>query len=55
MADIVIPIVFPDYLISVNTPKTRVKIPDLIPGFDLFPDDIEVPETRNKFPELGHA
>jgi len=55
MIDIAIPIVFPDYLISVNTPKTRISIPDLIPGFDVFPDEIEVPETKNKFPELGHA
>jgi len=55
MADIAIPIVFPDYLISVNTPKTRLTIPDLIPGFDLLPDEIDVPETKNKFPELGHA
>lgn len=55
MSDIAIPIVFPDYLISVNTPKTRISIPDLIPGFDLFPDSVELPETKNKFPELGHA
>lgn len=53
--DLAIPIVFPDYLIVVNTPKTRISIPDLIPGFDLLPDDVEVPETKNKFPELGHA
>lgn len=55
MPDIVIPIVFPDYLIAVNTPKKRVKIPDLIPGFDILPDDVEIPETKNKVPELGHA
>jgi len=55
MTDIAIPIVFPDYLISVNTPKTRFSIPDLIPGFDLFPDEVEVPGTQSKFPELGHA
>ncbi len=55
MTDIAIPIVFPDYLITVNTPTTRISIPDLLPGFDLLPDDIEVPETKNKFPELGHA
>jgi hypothetical protein len=55
MPDIAIPIVFPDYLIAVNTPKTRISIPDLIPGFDLLPDKVEVPETNNKFPELGHA
>lgn len=55
MPDIAIPIVFPDYLITVNTPKTRLPIPDLLPGFDILPDDIEIPETRNKFSELGHA
>lgn len=55
MTDIAIPIVFPDYLIAVNTPKTRVIIPDLLPGFDILPDNVEVPETQNKFPELGHA
>jgi len=55
MPDIVIPIAFPDYLISVNTPKTRLTIPDLFPGFDILPDDIEIPATKNEFPELGHA
>ena len=55
MPDIVIPIVFPDYLIAVNTPKARFKIPDLIPGIDILPDDIGIPETKNKLPELGHA
>lgn len=55
MPDIAIPIVFPDYLIAVNTPKTRLQIPDLLPGLDILPDDIEIPETKNKFPELGHA
>lgn len=55
MLDIAIPIVFPDYLIAVNTPKTRMKIPDLLPGFDIFPDDVEIPSTNNKVPELGHA
>lgn len=55
MPDIVIPIVFPDYLIAVNTPKKRFKIPDLIPGFDILPDEATIPETKHKFPELGHA
>lgn len=55
MPDIAIPIVFPDYLIAVNTPKTKIKVPDLIPGFDLFPDSVVIPETKNKLPELGHA
>ena len=55
MPDIAIPIAFPDYLIAVNTPKARIKIPDLIPGFDLLSDTIEIPEIKNKLPELGHA
>lgn len=55
MPDIAIPIVFPDYLIAVNTPKTRLSIPDLIPGFDVLPESIDIPETKNKVPELGHA
>lgn len=55
MPDIAIPIVFPDYLIAVNTPKTRLSIPDLLPGIDILPDNIEIPKTENKFPELGHA
>jgi len=55
MPDVVIPIVFPDYLISVNTPTTRLPIPDLWPWGDILPDDVEVPATRNRLPELGHA
>lgn len=54
--DIGIPIVFPDYLIAVNTPEVRVPVPDLpfidIPG---VPDQITIPSTNNKVPELGHA
>ncbi|MDY6919613.1 MAG: hypothetical protein SV765_05300 [Pseudomonadota bacterium] len=55
MPDLVIPVVFPDYLIAVNTPKKSFEIPDLIPGVDLLPDRVVIPETRNKVPELGHA
>ncbi len=55
MTDIAIPIVFPDYLITVETPKTSFKIPDLLPGIDVLPDDVEIPETKNKVPQLGHA
>ena len=55
MPDIAIPIVFPDYLIAVSTPKTILPIPDLLPGIDILPANIEIPETKNKFPELGHA
>lgn len=55
MPDIAIPIVFPDYLTAVNTPKTRISIPDLLPGIDILPDNIEISETKSKFLELGHA
>lgn len=55
MPDIAIPIVFPDYLIAVDTPKARIKIPDLIPNFDILPSGVEIPATKNKVPELGHA
>lgn len=55
MPDIVIPIVFPDYMISVNTPNTNISIPDLLPGFDMLPDSLTIPGTKNKIPELGHA
>ncbi len=52
MPDIAIPIVFPDYLIAVNTPRKQI---DLLPGIDWFPDTIVIPETKNKVPDLGHA
>ena len=55
MPDIAIPIVFPDYLIAVDTPKTTFKVPDLIPGFDILPDKVVIPESKNKVPDLGHA
>lgn len=55
MLDIAIPIVFPDYLIAVSTPNASIRVPDLIPGFDLLPESIEIPETNNRLPELGHA
>ena len=55
MPDVVIPIVFPNYMISVNTPRTSISIPDLLPGFDILPDSLKIPETKNKVPELGHA
>lgn len=48
--DVVIPIVFPDYLIAVNTPKTAISV---IPWFDF--DNIAIPATRNRVAELGHA
>jgi hypothetical protein len=53
--DVVIPIVFPDYLITVETPPITVEVPDILPGIDLFPDMWRIPSTKNKLPELGHA
>ncbi len=55
MPDIAIPIVFPDYLIAVNTSRTFLDIPDINPGFDILPDKVEIPATNNKLPELGYA
>jgi len=50
--DVAVPIVFPDYLIGVNTPRVRIDVPDFLPG---IPDEITVPATRNRVPYLGHA
>ena len=55
MPDLAIPIVFPDYLISVPVRRRRFAIPDLLPGVDILPDTIEIPEKKHKVPELGHA
>lgn len=46
--DIAVPIVFPDYLIAVPTPRHRVNLPG-----DHF--DFTIPATHNRVPELGHA
>lgn len=54
MLDIAIPVVFPDYLIAVDSPRA-VEIPDLLPGIDLLPDKLPLPEYTRKVPELGHA
>lgn len=53
--DVIIPIVFPDYLIGVNTPEIKVDVPDWLDDTGLFPDTVTVPSTQNKVPELGHA
>jgi hypothetical protein len=50
MSDIVIPIVFPDYRITVRVPKTKV---DLLPFTDL--DNFTMPEYKDRFSNLGHA
>jgi hypothetical protein len=53
MSDFVVPVVFPDYLITVIERPVDVKVPRILPGQDLFPDHIRIPAT--KLPELGHA
>jgi hypothetical protein len=52
MADVAVPIVFPDYTIMVETPALTIDVPDAIP---FVPDEIEVPKTKNRVPYLGHA
>ena len=51
--DVVIPIVFPDYLIAVNTPAVSVQPPSFLG--ENFGTLIRIPATKNKVPELGHA
>ncbi len=55
MSDLVIPIVFPDYKITVETPAARMKVPDYLPYVDILPNEIRVPHTKNKISDLGHA
>ena len=53
--DVVIPIVFPDYRITVDTPTLDISIPDILPVFDLMPSHIKLPATKQNIPYLGHA
>ena len=53
--DVVIPIAFPDYRISVTTPKVEIEVPDLLPFIDVFPDHVRIPSSKYKISELGHA
>src|SRR5688500_11770260 len=60
--DVVIPIVFPDYKIAVNTPKKSItipKIPSWVPGQKHLPtlprEIVILPPTKQKLPYLGHA
>jgi hypothetical protein len=53
--DVAIPIVFPDYLITVETPAVKVDIPNVLPWVDILPDRLKIPASRNKVPFLGHA
>ncbi|WDE07169.1 hypothetical protein SG34_009900 [Thalassomonas viridans] len=55
MPDLLIPIVFPDYIITVETPGARITIPDYLPYVDILPNEIRVPHTKNKISDLGHA
>ena len=48
--DVVIPIVFPEYRISVETPRTTV---DVLPWFEF--DNVTIPAQKLKMSELGHA
>lgn len=50
MKDIIIPIVFPDYKIIVDTPNVEF---DLFPWFDF--DNISIKPTKQKLSNLGHA
>jgi hypothetical protein len=53
--DVVIPIVFPDYLISVTTPTVEIKVPDLLPFIDVFPNHVRIPSSKHQVAELGHT
>ncbi|USD66043.1 hypothetical protein [Vibrio sp. SCSIO 43136] len=55
MSDLIIPIVFPDYKVTIETPSVRFKVPDLIPFVDILPNNITVAHTENKLDNLGHA
>lgn len=54
-ADVAIPIVFPDYRITVDTPEVAVTVPDLIPWGNVLPDRIRIPRGKSKVENLGHA
>jgi hypothetical protein len=53
--DVAVPVVFPDYLIEVDTPPVSVPVPDTLPWFDILPNRVDIPKTKNKVPYLGHA
>ena len=53
--DVVIPIVFPDYLIAVKIAEVKVEAPDYLPWFDILPESVAIPKTKNKVPDLGIA
>ncbi len=55
MTDLVIPIVFPDYIITIETTAKKITVPDLIPFIDILPNEIHVSHTNNMVSGLGHA
>lgn len=50
MKDLIIPIVFPDYKITVEIPETNI---DIIPWFEF--DNITTPASKQRLENLGHA
>src|SRR2546426_11538407 len=52
MLDVAVPLVFPDYLIAVDTPPVRVDVPNWLPGVS---NQLVLPGTHNRLPYLGHA
>src|SRR5689334_18310597 len=50
--DVVIPMVFPDYLIMVETPEVRIDVPDFLP---FVPNEVKIPKSKSRVPYLGHA
>ncbi len=47
-SDVAIPLVFPDYLIMVETPAVTIDLPGKV-------FDIKIPKAKNRVPYLGHA
>lgn len=52
MASVAVPIVFPDYEITVGTKAVTVDVPDWIPA---LPNEVKVPALQQRVPFLGHA
>jgi hypothetical protein len=50
--DVAVPIAFPDYLVTVDTPAVRLNVPDWLPR---VPNEIRIPRQRGHVPYLGHA
>jgi hypothetical protein len=53
--DVAIPIVFPDYRLTLQIPEVAVTVPDLIPWGNVLPDRIRIPRTTKRIENLGHA